>query len=87
MRPPSTIQIRTIITSLDWSGHIELGDQDILWLSNQLSAALRGDRHICGSCGLTSAIVIQTRLGSICEDCLEEASEQVEDIRDTLEEG
>lgn len=81
----SAAKFYKILRYLDWSGHIELGDNDLLWLAGQLELALKGNRHICGSCGLTNAIIIRTRLGPLCEDCIEEASDQVDEVRDELE--
>lgn len=85
MKPPTRQTIYHIIDSLDWTGHVELGDNDKSWLAMQIAGAFIEDRTICGSCGNLAVIVVQTRLGIICEDCLEEATEQAEAIRETLE--
>lgn len=76
-----------ILDRIDWYGHVELGENDKRWLANQISLNLSPTKgkHVCESCGTAHEIVIQTRLGRICEDCISEASETAERVREELE--
>jgi len=87
MKTPNPRTILHVIDSLDWSGHIELGDNDKNWLAMQISDALNppGDKLRCESCGELQPIVIRTPLGLICEDCIDGFSDQATDIREQME--
>lgn len=74
---------------IDWSGHVELGDQDKKWLALQLFDFLSPakDKERCESCGTRQLIVIKTALGTICAECIEEFADEAEGIRDEVEHG
>lgn len=78
--------IRRLLESFEWMGHVELGDNDMIWLANQLAAAFsQGDLAVCESCGTAQPIVVRTPLGTICEDCLDMFNDQATDIREDLD--
>lgn len=82
-------RLHAFINALDWSGHIEIGDNDRLWLATEISAYLNptGDRMLCESCGHLQPIVIKTPLGLVCEECVESWQEHVDEIREDFEES
>lgn len=84
-KPPSAAQVLAILHALDWSGHVELSDNDLAWLAMQISARLDEKKGICGSCGAMAEIIVPTRLGFICESCLDEATEAAETMREGME--
>lgn len=84
-KPPKPSHVHAILESLDWTGHVELPTNDLAWLALQISAALDDKRGICGSCGRMSEVIVPTRLGHICEDCIDEASEMAESMREGME--
>lgn len=85
MKPPTQQYLNSIMNLLDWSGHVELGDRDMLWLAGELAAKLApGDMAVCEVCSLMKPIVISTPLGYICEDCIDNMSDEVEDVRESL---
>jgi len=88
-KPPSTSRIFAILRSVDWRGHIELGEGDLWWLSQELSCALNPekDSDLCEVCEHVRPIVVRSVLGRICEDCLESMAEEAEESRQQLEEG
>ena len=87
MRETSEARLFGILRLLDWRGHCELGDQDLMWLAKELAAALshRGDTDLCEVCERLQPIVIKTVLGRICEDCLESLYDEAAEIREQLE--
>jgi hypothetical protein len=88
MIKPTFARIKHILYSFDWNGHVELPDSDLTWLAEQLSAHLSASSlEVCDSCGRSMSIVVTTRLGNICSDCLEEATDTADNIRDTLTGG
>jgi hypothetical protein len=85
---PSYHNIRHLLEVLDWSGHVELPDTDLAWLAEQLSAHLSATSlETCDACGRPMAIVVTTKLGNICSDCLEEATDTADSIREVLTGG
>lgn len=87
MKPPSSQYLLKIIELLDWTGHVELPSHDMRWLSEQLSASLQPKKHRqCEVCGDLKPIVIEVgNAGRICEECLREAVDEVDEIREELE--
>lgn len=86
MAIPSPELIHRIINSIDWTGHIEIGDSDKQWLAHQIHQHLTpSGKHVCESCGLPHELVIKTRLGMMCESCIEEAAEIAEAAREEIE--
>jgi hypothetical protein len=85
---PSYRNIRNLLGVIDWSGHVELPDTDLAWLAEQLSAHLSATSlETCDSCGRSMIVVVTTKLGNICSECLEEASDTADSIRDVLTGG
>jgi hypothetical protein len=85
MKPPTPEFMLYILEKFDWSGHVELGRNDLEWLAASLSAALHGNKSICSACNCLHEIIIETALGPICEDCIEEMSDQASETREVLE--
>lgn len=81
-------RIANFLNSLDWSGHIEIGDNDRNWLADQIHGYVNPPKspHRCECCEELAPIVIQTPLGKICESCIEQWHENAEDIRTAYEE-
>lgn len=85
---PTFNNIKFILFSLDYSGHIELPDYDLMWMAEQLSARLSATSlEACDSCGRMMAVVVNTRLGTMCSDCLEEATDTADNIKEVLTGG
>lgn len=85
MRPEKTTILR-ILEQLDWTTHIEISYNDMVWLSEQISTRLTNpDMQICDNCDMPRDIVVNTAIGSICESCLDTLSESAEDMREALE--
>ena len=84
-KPPTPSRVLAILHSLEWQGHVELSDLDLTWLATQIAAKLDEKRGLCGSCGFLKEILVPTRLGDICEECLEEATETAEAMREGME--
>ena len=87
MSSPKPKTILAILDSLDWRGHIEVSEEDKRWLSAEIAGALSEDRSACGVCKRLKPIVVPLPIGNICEDCLEDAQADAEEVRDSLEEG
>lgn len=85
MKPPNPKQLLHMLERLDWNGHVELGQLDMEWLAASLAAAMHPTKNLCGACGMLREITIQTPLGNICEECLDEAQEEAEETREQLE--
>ena len=80
--------IRGILDKIDWTTHVELPTNDLDWLAERLSAYLSNpNQRVCENCDTPREIVIPTALGNICEECLEELTEQAEAIRGDLEDA
>lgn len=75
------------LRALDWSGHVELPDNDVRWLSETLASCLNAneDATICGICGSFKDITVETKLGRICEDCIEDITDIAAMNRNQLE--
>lgn len=88
MIKPTSRNLRHILGALDWSGHVELPDVDLVWLAEQLSARLSArSLETCDACGRDMAVVVETKLGNICSDCLEEATDTADSIKEVLTGG
>jgi len=73
--------------TLDWTGHFELGEQDMYWLAGAISTALTSsDLRMCQMCDTPKEIVVMTSIGAICEECLDDAQAVARETRDLLEE-
>lgn len=80
------LTILRALNSLNWIGHVELPTNDLAWIADSLAAILSdSDAQRCGVCNEFKVITIETRLGRICEDCIEEASESAREAREELE--
>ena len=86
MNSPKPKTILAILDAIDWAGHIEISDGDKLWLSTEIAAALSEDSVVCGVCNKMKPIVVQTPIGTICEDCIDDVSYEAEHVREQLEE-
>ena len=73
------------LEALDWRGHVELPSADLQWLSAQLYNKLAAkEAEICDACNKAAPIVLETPLGNICAECLEDYNDHVDQIRDAL---
>ena len=88
-KPPSAPTIYAILRAIDWRGHVELGEEDLLWLSQELSVSLNParDSDRCEICEHIRPIVVKSAIGRICEDCLESLAEEAEESRELVEGG
>jgi hypothetical protein len=86
MKPPKPKTILTILDTINWQGHIELSELDKRWLSAEIAGALSEDSAVCGVCVTLKPIVIQTPIGTICEDCIDDIAYDAETVREQLEE-
>lgn len=78
-------KIRQEIETLDWSGHVELGAADMDWLASQLYVRLTESREeVCDACNKPAPVVLQTALGSICAECIDDMAEDIDQIKDTM---
>lgn len=88
MTKPTSVNLRRILFALDWNGHVELPDTDLHWLAEQLSVHLSASNlEVCDACNRAMVVVVTTKLGNICNECLEEASDTADSIRDVLTGG
>lgn len=79
MKILSTRALVNLILQLEWAGHVELPISDVEWLARELHAILTGrNAAVCEVCNIEALIIIRTPLGSICADCLEDYSQEVE---------
>lgn len=85
MRTPTPKTIRYVLDTINWIGHIEISEADKDWLAAEIAAALSEDEALCGVCEELKPIVVQTAIGSICEDCIEEINDQAEQAREDME--
>lgn len=78
--------IYRVMELIDWMGHVELPINDMRWLAAELSVRLlSGKNTVCDSCNTAQPIVVATALGNMCQDCIDAASDEAEETRDTLE--
>jgi hypothetical protein len=75
------------IRALNWQGHVELPDVDVIWLAEALASCLNAneDATVCGICSQFKDITVETKLGRICEDCISDITDVAEQTRDQLE--
>lgn len=86
-KPPTQARLFKIMQALDWTGHFELGEQDMNWLAGAIVEALSGgEARQCQMCDTLQEVVVMTALGPICEKCLEEAQTVARETRELLEE-
>lgn len=88
MKPPNARLIKRILETLNWNGHVELGNNDLDWLASELAVALnpKRDSELCEVCEEIKPIVVKTDLGRICSDCLEEFTDESDEQKAVLEE-
>jgi hypothetical protein len=71
---------------LDWGGHVELPFIDMQWLASQLYVRLNAtNSEVCEACGHVRPLVVTTRLGPICAECIEDMNDNVDQIREVLD--
>jgi len=71
---------------LDWGGHVELPFHDMQWLASQLFVRLNHtNSEVCEACGKVKPLVVTTRLGPICAECVEDMNDNVDQIREVLD--
>ena len=74
------------IEHLDWGGHVELPVIDLQWLASQLYVRLNASsEEICELCGKVAPLIITTTLGPICAECVEDMNDNVDQIREALD--
>jgi len=82
----TTQRIMREMELLDWSGHVELPINDMQWLASQLCARLNSTSvEVCEVCNKPAPIVVTTRLGPICAECVEDMNDNVDQIREVLD--
>jgi hypothetical protein len=86
-KPVTANRMLALINALDWSGHVEIGDNDKVWLAMSLADLISPphDKARCEACGVLQTIVIKTALGSVCEDCLDDFSTEAATLREDME--
>lgn len=84
MKPKTVLHA---LRAINWVGHVELPDKDQVWLSEALASCLNAneDATVCGICSQFKDITVETRLGRICEECIEDITTVAEETRDQLE--
>jgi hypothetical protein len=71
---------------LDWGGHVELPYIDMEWLASQLYVRLNAtNSEVCEACGNARPLVVMTKLGPICAECVEDMNDNVDQIREVLD--
>jgi len=71
---------------LDWTGHVELPMFDMEWLATQLFVRLNSTNlEVCEACGKVAPLVIATRLGPICAECVEDMNDNIDQVREVLD--
>jgi hypothetical protein len=84
----STKQLRDMIYMLDWTGHNELSNSDIEWLAEELALCLSGEKKgRCEVCDNLHEVIVETKLGDICETCLADMAEEARTTREGQEEN
>lgn len=75
-----------LMLSLDWRGHVELPDGDISWLARSIAESLDSShKGTCEACHEPRVITVETPLGRICEECIEQYGRMAEGDRRELE--
>jgi hypothetical protein len=78
-------RIYKTIETLDWGGHVELPTGDMQWLAGQLYMRLNATEvDLCDACNKPAPLVLQTTLGNICAECLEDMNENIDQMRDVM---
>jgi len=73
------------IELLDWTGHVELPTNDMLWLASQLYVKLnKTTDEVCDACCKAAPIVLSTTLGNICAECVEDMNDQIDQQREIM---
>jgi hypothetical protein len=73
------------IEGLDWRGHVELPAFDMQWLAAQLYVRLvPKEAEVCDVCNKAAPFVLETALGNICADCVEDMNDNVDQIREVM---
>jgi len=85
MAKPTAAQVLYIIKNVDWSGHFEMTELDAAWLADTIASSLSGDGMTCEACGLRREVVVETNLGTMCEQCIAEATADAASLRECLE--
>lgn len=75
-----------IMFALNWQGHIELPDSDIVWIATEISNAINGNRQgRCDNCGSQAPIIVTAAVGQICEDCITNIGKMADSTREEYE--
>jgi hypothetical protein len=79
-------KVHSALESLDWSGHVELPAIDLAWLAGQLSVRLNasGDAEVCDACNKVVPLLVNTVLGNICADCIEDFNDNIDQMREVM---
>jgi len=74
------------LESLNWQGHVELGGQDLRWIAESLAIILSPNNSTrCDVCNEVKDLTVETRIGRICEDCIEDLTDIAADSRADME--
>lgn len=86
-QPVTEARILAVLNIIDWTGHVEIGDSDKVWLARILNDSINPprDQMRCDSCDELKVIVVKTTIGNICEECLEIFTENAENTREDWE--
>lgn len=78
-------ELEHMIVALNWTGHVELPDDDLRWLASELAATMQGERDRCENCGHLHEVIIETQLGDICEACIGRIADEAREAREAQE--
>ena len=70
---------------LDWTGHVELPINDLIWLASSLYVKLnKTTDEVCDACCKPAPIVLSTTLGNICAECVEDMNDNIDQMREAM---
>ena len=83
-------KVKHVLELLNWNGHTELGDNDLQWIAEEISNAFSEEKLTKGRCTLCQdfeTILVTTRIGPFCENCIEELGDIATEMREEQENG
>lgn len=73
---------------LDWTGHVELPVNDMLWLAASLYVKLnKTEEEVCDACCKSAPLVLATAVGNICAECVEDMNDNIDQMREAMGDG